>query len=351
MTKYSICQIPYTTLNIHESGDAFLCCDAWVNWYSVGNIFNDSFEEIWNGEKAHEFRKQFCTDDYKYCNLNICLKGETEKVEATEEAKTFPHTVVLTYDPVCNIDCLFCAIDKRTNTSKFDEKIDEWLPNIAKNTKVISLNGYGEALASKHSKKVIKKCVEINPEIKFELQTNGILASRRILEELGILNNVERLLISVHAAKEDTYNKLIKNGNFKAVMKNLKEIAELKEQGKIKHVEIKCVITSVNYKEMVELAQLAKEYSIRITFLNLVWSDICPTLDKSLDITKQNHPQHNNFIDVIKHPIFKENFVSINSELFKLKKVSLVQRIRNTIQFSKEKDKIKDDLEFLSQFK
>ena len=124
-------------------------------------------------------------------------------------------------------------------------------------------------------------------------------------------------------------------------MNNLKELATLKEQGKIKYIEIKCVITSINYKEMVDLAKLAKKYSIRITFLNLVWSDICLQLDKHIDITRPEHPEYNNFLDTIKHPIFKENFVHINKELYKLKKVSFIQRIKNTISFSKERKQLK----------
>ena len=103
-------------------------------------------------------------------------------------------------------------------------------------------------------------------------------------------------------------------------MGNLKELADLKEQGIIPYIEIKFVITALNYKEMVKIAHLAKNYSMKITFLNLVWSDICLDLDKYLDVTQPQHPEYNEFLNIIKHPIFKEDFININKELYKRKR-------------------------------
>ena len=341
MTKQSICQVPYTTLNIHENGDVYLCCDAWVRFHSVGNIFENTFEEIWNGEKARDFRKQFCDDKYKYCDFSICQKRNYCGVEATEVAKDYPETVVLTYDPMCNVDCLFCSIEKHKDISKFDETMENWLPDIAKNAKIISLNGFGEALASKHSRKLMKRCVEINPNTKFEIQTNGVLANKKNFEDLGILNNIEKVIVSVHSTKEKTYNKLVKHGNFKKAMKNIKELATLKKEGIMNKLEFKFVITSINYKEMVSYAKLAKKCGAYVTFLNLVWSGRENKVDKYIDITKKDHPKYNKLLKLIRHPIFKEKHVNINKELFTLKPVDKKTEIENTIRDYKEKNEIR----------
>ena len=52
--------------------------------------------------------------------------------------------------------------DWKYQTSVFDEKIDEWLPNMFKNAERVSLSGVGEALASKHTRNVMKKIVNLN---------------------------------------------------------------------------------------------------------------------------------------------------------------------------------------------
>ena len=51
---------------------------------------------------------------------------------------------------------------------------------ILKQAEIVSLNGAGEALASKHGKKLIKAIAEKYPDIKFELRTNGILCCKKI---------------------------------------------------------------------------------------------------------------------------------------------------------------------------
>ena len=59
----SFCEQPFNRIEIYENGDVFNCCPPFINHYSVGNIFNTPFDEIWNGEKQKELRKKI--DDLK----------------------------------------------------------------------------------------------------------------------------------------------------------------------------------------------------------------------------------------------------------------------------------------------
>ena len=58
---------------------------------------------------------------------------------------------------------------------------------------------------------------------------------------------------------EETYNKIVRNGNFKSVMENLKYVSKLKKQGLINVFHINCVLTSWNYKDLIPLTKFAME--------------------------------------------------------------------------------------------
>lgn len=51
-----ICREPYRHLHINSRGEASFCTD--FNHYSLGNITKHSWQEIFEGEKAQDFRKK-----------------------------------------------------------------------------------------------------------------------------------------------------------------------------------------------------------------------------------------------------------------------------------------------------
>lgn len=336
MSKFSICHYPYTSIQINEQGDVHCCCHPWCSSYSFGNILREPFSKIWNGERAQEFRKQFQNDDYKYCKLNTCINDPDRKFKTDTIAEKYPEVVALSYDRICNVECIFCrACNIKQDLSQFEEKINDWLPDVFKNAERVSLSGVGEALASTHTRNVMKKIVQIYPDIKFDILTNGILTDKKNLEETGILNNLGVIRFSFHATKESTYNKLVKRGNFKKVMQNINYIAELKKQGVVQELEFRFVINSINYKEMIPFAKMAKKVGANVTFLNLLENEDTKEKFKELNIINPSHKKHNDFIKRLKHPIFKENFVFINSELLNKKYMTffdiLKEKLKNKV--------------------
>ena len=168
----------------------------------------------------------------------------------------------------------------------------------------------------------MKKIAKLYPKIKFDILTNGILMDEKNIKELGIENNLGVIRFSFHSIKKSTYNKLVKNGNFDKVIKNIKYIAELKKQGKIDQLEFRFVINSLNYKEMIDFAKMAKKYRANVTFLNLLENDDTKNLYKELNIIDSNHRKHNSLIKVLQNPIFREPYIIINKELLDLKPVN-----------------------------
>jgi len=51
------CRASFSGALIKPNGDVKFCPDEWIDDYVVGNIREDSFNDIWNNKRAREFRK------------------------------------------------------------------------------------------------------------------------------------------------------------------------------------------------------------------------------------------------------------------------------------------------------
>ncbi len=56
-TKYKKCIAPWNEITIKANGDVMFCPDEWITQFKLGNIKNDTIDELWNGDRAKLFRK------------------------------------------------------------------------------------------------------------------------------------------------------------------------------------------------------------------------------------------------------------------------------------------------------
>ena len=187
--KKVICENPFKHVTIDANGDVNFCCPDWNHFYSIGNLNESSFSEIWVGEKAQIFRKQFFENNFHICNLDLCVKGE-ECLINKDIPPQKPKIVIFNYDSSCNQQCIFCR-DGKVKTSEIpnyinEENIDELLDDLLENADFVTPSTAGECFYSPSSIYLIKKISEKFPKIKFSILTNGLLASKRMFEELNI---------------------------------------------------------------------------------------------------------------------------------------------------------------------
>ena len=52
-SKKIYCTRAFDHVQLLDNGEMTPCCPPWVDHYSIGNINKQSYEEIWNGEKAY----------------------------------------------------------------------------------------------------------------------------------------------------------------------------------------------------------------------------------------------------------------------------------------------------------
>ena len=138
------------------------------------------------------------------------------------------------------------------------------------------------------------------------------LCDKENLEELGIIDKLLSITISLHAVKQKTYEKLVIGGNYKKVMKNLEFLSELKKTGKLDKFILNFVVNAYNYKEMVPYIKMAAELGATVGFLELLELETNKDIYKKLNIFDEKHPKYNDFVKVLRNPIFNSDACTIN---------------------------------------
>ena len=324
MSKKQICLHPFRSIEVYDNGETSCCwCPYLINKYSFGNIFEQPFEEIWNGEKAKAFRQDILDGKYTYCDLTMCetdgsLSYYTEDPNEVSVESPYPLTVNFAIDHSCNLKCIMCRDKVDCNNKEIVEKLDSLLDEtfipMLKNAKLLHPCSLGEVFVSKHSQKLIKMATERYPDLSFCIYSNGMFCDEEHISKLGLTNKIDRLLISVHASTEETYNKIVRGGDFHKVMKNVEWAANEQAQGRIGNVTLNYVVSSLNYMDMAEVAKTAKRLNISASFWELrSWesSDMSRNVEKYA-IFNEDHPEHDKLVEVLKDPIFLSSWVVLN---------------------------------------
>lgn len=333
MQEHAICTFPFDSAQVSMQGDVFVCCPPWCNSYSFGNIYEQSFDEIWNGERAKEFRRQFINGNYNICNLDLCVKDCSHKITPMEVVPK-PKTFIFCYDSTCNVKCIFCrSCHQKQDLSYFNENMDMIISSMLENAENVVLSGVGEALFSPHSRKLIKRISEMFPKVRFSLISNGVLCDKKNLEELGIIDKLISITVSLHATKKKTYDKLVVNGDFNRVMENLNFLSEMKKSGKLDRFILNFVVNSYNYKEMVPYIKMAQKIGATVGFLELLKLETNEKVYEKINIFDEKHPKYNDFVKVLRNPIFRSEICTINDTMLNLKPISFLKALK--YRFSK----------------
>jgi len=94
----------------------------------------------------------------------------------------------------------------------------ETVRRLANEARVIYLDGAGEALASKHSRGLLKSLTRAEyPNLKFQLISNGQLLDQRAWGEFDLLGRVDRVFLSMDGAREATYGATRRGGDVETV--------------------------------------------------------------------------------------------------------------------------------------
>ena len=299
------CSRPFTAVEIDDKGDVYTCCPVFINFYRIGNIFESKIEDIWYSKEATELRKKILKGDYSICNKEICrsctiVEKESPKLSLKPD---FPVQISLAYDRECNLQCITCRDNKYKNSKflykKYNDIIDKTLIPFAKNAKIIQLNGTGEALYSAHSRFLIKRLADENKNLKFGINTNGILFNKKNLELLGINGRVKYVYVSLPALNPKIYNQIMIGGDLNTVVKNIKWMAE-EHKKRIEQVTINFVTSNLNYTEIPKLINFAKKLDIYIDVFPFINWHTKFGENGEWNIWEKSNKNYENFVKILR---------------------------------------------------
>ena len=318
MVKKDFCTKPFEEVEIQFGGNVHVCCPNWNNYYSLGSLYEESFENIWNSEKAIELRKRIMNNDYSLCDTKRCpyLNGEefNSKYDLDYQCKMpeSPKVVRLSYDYECNIICRICRNHIRRLSDEelevLNSKIDSFFIPILKDADILFINGGGDPFGARHSRLLIKKAVEQLPNLKFDFHTNGLLFNEWNFKDLNLTpERIETIRISIHAATKETYGRIVEGGEelFPKIIENIKFLNELR---KIKRFDIcvNFVICSKNYTEIPKFIELAEGLDVSPYFWEFRLENCTYENPEHFSVFREDDPDYPKLLEILKHPKIKE---------------------------------------------
>lgn len=312
-----ICKIPWVNCEIHDQNKLFFCCPAYCYWKDIGNLGEKSFDKIWNGKKANHFRNELLKGNTSLCDLQTCM---SRHLESASEIKTkyydknnkvkIPSIIKISDSRECNVACITCRDEiykrklSRLEKKKQQRKFKNFL-KIAKDLKTVDLSGTGDPFSSKYYRELIKKIVRINKTCKFGIFTNGILMTKEMCNNLGLINRMTLVSISLPGATKETYDKIVKFGNYDKVIDNIKWISS---DNSICKKVLNFVIHQINYKEIPDFIELCNKYNFIPNFTHYrYWETKYGKDYETTAIWMPIHSEHQQFLEILNQDIVKQH--------------------------------------------
>ena len=172
------CAVPFARADVHQGGEVAMCCTHWLPT-NIGNVFNDTAENIINSTMAKDIRRSVVDGSFKYCSHTDCEVIANDKLPFKRDyaSKAFddeyyhidhqmlsdafalkafeiPNVSYLLFclDRSCNLSCPSCRTDvimvKGEERDKLYDATERGVLPMLRNAKRVMINPSGEAFFS-----------------------------------------------------------------------------------------------------------------------------------------------------------------------------------------------------------
>jgi len=273
--KGKFCYKPFEVIQIDGDGDVQLCTCAIHMPYTLGNIYQDTLQDIWLSEGANRVRQAVADEDFTYCSWSCdFLHTLPNRPAVLPVVQDFPKTIKLNMDLSCNLKCPSCreGIIIEKNSTKIDKQIElynqiiQWgMDDPTKILKIIPM-GSGEIFAS-HSGLAFLKLLKDYPynNIKLDITTNGTLIYRNRELLTSIRHLINSFSISIDASTPETYA-VVRGGDWNELLLGLEFI----KNTITKNLTFRFCIQKNNYHEIESFADFTSQYNAAIVYQKLL---------------------------------------------------------------------------------
>jgi len=226
------CIVPFTNIILEPDGKVGMCRQQGSD-FPIGNIKKNSIMDIWNGDKAQEWREEFltgkvkkCKSHIKYDHCNLCSHNNAhyEDVEFSKVQSSPIIKLTANLNGKCNLECIMCHIWRKPNDVYNEENF--WIParkDIFPKLKELELLS-GEPFIQQDTYKLIDEVSSVNPSCDWFITTNAHWTlNNRIISYLDKIR-IRDFIISIDSVDHETYSSIRKKGNLDIVLNNIERI-------------------------------------------------------------------------------------------------------------------------------
>jgi MoaA/NifB/PqqE/SkfB family radical SAM enzyme len=305
----NICPKPFDTVLIDKQGSCYLCeCTGWLP-QSVGNLHIHSLEDIVNSKMARELQTSITDGSYRYCNNQQCSYLLDARNNSVPWGETMPikqiKNIRLAIDDSCNLSCPSCRNkqifekdkSKLRKQYRLANKIIDYVRSQS-HTINIHVGSDGDPFASLVYRYFVKEIKNL-PNIRFTIQTNGLLIKKIYERHEELFKKLDVLNISIDGATKDTYELLRRGGSYEKILENLETVKKLKRKYGFEFV-LHYVVQEKNYFEMGKMIELAEQYDADRLWFNRItnWNTYVNFVEE--DVLDKNNKNYNECVAQIK---------------------------------------------------
>lgn len=315
------CDRPFKWFEIATEEEAFMCCPAWLP-VSIGSANNPL--KAWNSDIARKIRGSILDGSFRYCSRvhcpSIANKSLPYRKDVAPEPDRYvldpppPVLVNLAYDRSCNIACPSCRVTTIVATKSQQERMrqfyNESVAPLIATSEIVNVTGSGDPFGSPHFRWVLREIAAAGGA-RIDIQTNGVLFDERAWRELGLDGRIRRVLVSLDAARKETYDIVRRGGDFERVLRNVAFLVDQRRQGKITFIGIDFVVQALNFRQIPEFIALGKSLGVDQVRFNMLrdWSTFSGNEFEQHFIGTPQHPDYPELAAILQSAVFSDPIV------------------------------------------
>lgn len=306
---------------VFVGGDVRFC--PW-NGIVIGNLKQNTLEEIWHGEEAENIRKAFLGGELIGCNEQYCpdcinnsttLDLEEEELrQMYENLPEIPLQISLAYDERCNHACPSCrkeffsaGKEYRQELVTITKNIEPYLPKV----KHIATNGIGDLFVSHELLDMLSRFHPCDPDMTMFIETNGVLFKQNWDKMKHLAGHIETVSITPNSFDRETYKYLAGVDDLDKFEESMEFITELKHKGAIKRIRMIMVIQDSNFRQIPQFIQKSIDYDADDIVLRPIFKWFGMQEDELLykNILNPCHPYYQEYLEILKNPLCQDKRV------------------------------------------
>lgn len=306
---------------VFVGGDVRMC--PW-NGIVIGNLRENTLEEIWKSPQAEEIRQAFLRGELLGCSERYCpdcinnsttLEIEQEELNKMyEEMPNLPVQISLAYDERCNHACPSCRHGIFSPGKEYLNHLEVITKNIEpylSNVRGIATNGIGELFVATEIVDMLSRLKPNNPEFSIFIETNGVLFKNNWDKIKNLAGKNITVSVTPNSFDRETYRYLAGKDDLEMFEESMAFITELKHQGAISRIRMIMVIQDSNFRQIPEFIQRCIEYDADDIVLRPIFQWFGMNEDEVLykNVLNPCHPYYQEYLEIIQHPLCKDKRV------------------------------------------